>query len=762
MKTAKRTGRRLYAVLLALTLLLGTLPIAAAAAETAPDSTVTLSFTDSGVTASGSDTGYEIDGTSLKITDSGVYTVTGSCSEGNIVVKKGTTDVTLILEDLTLSCSTTAPLACNKETDVTVYLSGTVNLTDNESLDNEESEDFEGAAIKVKSGSSLVVTGTGILNANGVCKNGIKGAALSTVTVNGGTLNITAANNGLAGDNEIIINGGTINIIADNEGIKASPDDDDTDSLGNITINGGSITVTAGDDGIHADGDLIITNGTVTVSAGDDGLKAEYGLTVDGGNITITQCCEGIEGASVVLNGGTGRITASDDGINAANSDLTDYSFVLSIGGGNWYINAGGDGLDSNGTITVSGGVTEVYGAANSGNVALDSMTGCTVSGGTLLAVGMNGMVETPASGVYVLFGSTGMFGGNPFGGTTASTGGVTLSSGDVITIQDSNGTVLHTATAVKTANCVIFASDALSSGETYTLCINGSAAATTSAVTGSGSAMGGQQGQVPGGQQVQVPGGQQGQMPGGQQGQMPGGQQGLVPGQPSDSQSQASGSSSSGSSSSGSSSSGSSSSGSSSSGSSSSGSSSSGGQSQIPVPGSMGFMDVTPDQYYYDAVLWALSKNITAGTSGTTFSPDAACTRAQMVTFLWRSLGCPAVDADNPFFDVDEDDYYYEAVVWAMENDITVGTSGTTFSPNALCTRAQAVAFLWRLAGSAAANGVKNPFDDVQADAYYYDAVLQAVAGGVTTGTSESTFSPDDACTRAQIVTFLYRTNIL
>jgi len=169
-------------------------------------------------------------------------------------------------------------------------------------------------------------------------------------------------------------------------------------------------------------------------------------------------------------------------------------------------------------------------------------------------------------------------------------------------------------------------------------------------------------------------------------------------------------------------------------------------------------FVDVPTDAYYADAVAWAVEEGITTGTSSTTFSPKADCTRAQTVTFLWRAAGCPApATTENPFTDVAEGTYYYDAVLWAVECGITTGTSETTFSPNATVSRAQTVTFLWRQAGSPVAE-VKNPFTDVAADAYYADATTWAVECGITTGMTETTFGPDNNCTRAQIVTFLWR----
>ena len=169
-------------------------------------------------------------------------------------------------------------------------------------------------------------------------------------------------------------------------------------------------------------------------------------------------------------------------------------------------------------------------------------------------------------------------------------------------------------------------------------------------------------------------------------------------------------------------------------------------------------FVDVATGSYYEDAVDWAVGNGITQGTDATHFAPDGICTRAQAVAFLWRAAGSPKPETRTmPFTDVPAGSYYYDAVLWAVENDITKGTSDTTFSPNMTCTRAQIVAFLWRSEKSPAA-GTANPFADVKSAAYYADAVLWAVKENITRGTTNTTFSPDADCTRAQIVTFLWR----
>ena len=169
-------------------------------------------------------------------------------------------------------------------------------------------------------------------------------------------------------------------------------------------------------------------------------------------------------------------------------------------------------------------------------------------------------------------------------------------------------------------------------------------------------------------------------------------------------------------------------------------------------------FRDVSKRSYYYDAVTWAVENGVTDGTGSNTFSPDKACTRAEIVTFLWRATGKPAAKSRaNPFTDVSSSAYYYDAVLWAVEAGITQGTSATTFSPDKTCSRAEAVTFLYRAANGKVSSGTV-PFTDVPANAYYKDAVLWAVAENVTQGTGSSTFSPDKTCSRAEIVTFLYR----
>ena len=172
-----------------------------------------------------------------------------------------------------------------------------------------------------------------------------------------------------------------------------------------------------------------------------------------------------------------------------------------------------------------------------------------------------------------------------------------------------------------------------------------------------------------------------------------------------------------------------------------------------------MPFADVKPNDFYYRAVRWAVDENITAGVSATSFAPNAVCTRSQVVSFLWREAGSPEPDSVNSrFVDVDPSAWYGKAVLWAVEQGITFGVDANHFNPDADCTRAQIVAFLWRYANKPAPASTKSPFSDVQMDDWFAKPVLWAVEQGITLGVGGSRFAPDDPCTRGQVVAFLWR----
>ena len=170
-------------------------------------------------------------------------------------------------------------------------------------------------------------------------------------------------------------------------------------------------------------------------------------------------------------------------------------------------------------------------------------------------------------------------------------------------------------------------------------------------------------------------------------------------------------------------------------------------------------FLDVDAERFYGPAVAWAVNDGITSGMSETSFAPNGSCTRGQVITFLWRAAGKPEpAGTENPFTDVSSDRFYYKAILWAAEQGIANGLTDTTFGPEKTVTRGQFVTFLWRAAGKPEATGGENPFADVTEERFFYEAVLWAAEKGVTSGMTETTFVPDDFCTRGQVVTFLFR----
>ena len=352
---------------------------------------VTFTFSDSGIEAALTSIGdgntsekYEIDGTSLVIKEAGVYVLAGSCTDGNVKVKKGTTGVVLVLNGLTLTSADTAVIACNKSSQVTIEAAaGSENTLTDSAQNNEDNypdnENVENAVLKCKDGSQVVLCGTGILNINANGKNGIKSGATTTeegeayLTIKELTLNITAPVNDAINAEQL------------------------------LNVESGSLTISAADDAVHCD---------LVLNIGEEGTQ--------GPSITITECNEGLEGAIVNIASGEIDVTASDDCINAANSSLSGYDFEINISGGT--INAytsGGDGFDSNADMNISGGTVVVWSANSADNEPLDADRTITISGGIVLAAGgSSGMgMNLEASQPCVIFGSDSFGGFGGFGG---------------------------------------------------------------------------------------------------------------------------------------------------------------------------------------------------------------------------------------------------------------------------------------------------------------------------------------------------------
>ena len=788
--------KKLLVALLASALAAGMLPASACAASssyTTANATL-IRFTDAAAKASGKYTGYEIDGTDVSITAAGTYVFSGDCDNGSITVKKGVTGVTIVLNGLTLTNDDSAAITLNKTAEASlIAAAGTTNTV----ADTEGSND-ENAAVKVKSGAALAISGMGTLTVDGNAKNGIKGAADAVITVAEVKLNINAADDGLSCDDELNITGGTLSITAGGDAVKASPDTGDTEnpdttSLGNVTISGGTLTLNATGDGIQADGDLTIsggtfhvktngghttaltddsasckgfkagktltvTGGTLTVDSADDALHASTDVTISGGTLTlatgddgvhadndlvigakgasststprinITASYEGLEGTTVTVYSGDIDVAASDDGVNAASSQLGERSdkYAINIAGGDLYIDAGSDGLDSNNDITITGGKVEVYGADAMMDAAIDYDGTFTLSGGTLFGAGMEPSAGTQA---YIAVGETspsgGGMGGGPngqgggqgmtppgdangsadgnrptppnFSGNTSTDGTFTpptkpsggkadgkpsgnlpnresalgIKEGSVITVQDSSGKTLCTATALGSMSSVIFSSADIKEGETYTVLVDGTSVGTAEAKLGTTDSSSSNNTFKPG--------------------------QGGQPNQ-------------------------------------------NGSQATVG-----GFKDVAQNSWYAGAVQYVTSNSLMNGTSTTAFSPSATMSRGMLMTVLARYAG-ESTEGGTV--------WHEKGMNWAKNKGISDGSA-----PNRNITREQLAAMLYRYAGEPDGAADLSAYTDAgSVSAYAEKAVQWCVKNGILTGKTSSTLAPKATATRAECAAMLQR----
>lgn len=342
--------------------------------------------------------------------------------------------------------------------------------------------DIANGYIYIENSDITIVSGDDGISANGCLYIANSGTKTINITTNGGApTTVTERSSDLA-DGKALKTGG----------IKFNDVDYPSTASSNygLIISGGEYILNSNDDAIHSKGNLIVLGGNLTIATGDDGLHAEYLTKIVSGNITITKSYEGIEGATVEILDGTINVTASDDGINAANSDLGRYSFYILISGGDLVVNAQGDGLDSNGTLKITGGSVCVYGPTGNGDASLDADTGIIITGGSVIAVGSAGMVENPSTN------------------STQRYISLTLSSqmqaGTAITVTDENGNTLASVTPPKSYQSVIISLPSFTEGATYTITVGSSTYSATldqiGTALGTNMHGGGNQGFRPGG----------------------------------------------------------------------------------------------------------------------------------------------------------------------------------------------------------------------------------------------------------------------
>lgn len=563
--------------------------------------------------------------------------------------------------------------------------------------------------------------------------------SLGNVTISGGTLTLNATEDGIQADGDLTISGGTFHVKTNGGHTTALTDDSASckgfKAGGALTVTGGTLTVDSADDALHASTDVTISGGTLTLATGDDGVHADNDLVIgtkgasstSTPRINITASYEGLEGTTVTVYSGDIDVAASDDGVNAASSTLGERSdkYAISIAGGDLYIDAGSDGLDSNNDINITGGKVEVYGADAMMDVAIDYDGTFTLSGGTLFGAGMEPSAGTQA---YIAVGETspsGGMGGGPngqgggqgmtppgdangsadgnrpappnFSGNTSTDGTFTpptkpsggkadgkpsgnlpnresalgIKEGSVITVQDSSGKTLYTATALGSMSSVIFSSADIKEDETYTVLVDGTSVGTAEAKLGTTDSSSSNSTFKPG--------------------------QGGKPNQ-------------------------------------------NGSQATVG-----GFKDVAQNSWYAGAVQYVTSNSLMNGTSTTAFSPSATMSRGMLMTVLARYAG-ESTEGGTV--------WYEKGMNWAKNKGISDGSA-----PNRNITREQLAAMLYRYAGEPDGAADLSAYADAgSVSAYAEKAVQWCVKNGILTGKTSSTLAPKATATRAECAAMLQR----
>ena len=334
------------------------------------ENAATFTFSDEGITSEGAaDETYTVKGTALTIKAEGTYVLKGSCTDGSVKVKKETKNVVIVLDGLTLTSQTTAPICVNKTAEAEIIAAaGTENtLADTAANASSDNTDAEKAVIKAKDGSTLTLSGSGTVNVSANGKNGIKGGATTALTVKEQNLNITSVDNALASDGSVTIDSGNIHIKStEGDGIKSTPDDGDTDSAGTITLNGGTVTVEQAADGIQAANAITITDGSYQVVCSDNAIKSDLSVQVDGGTLDLTAGGDGIKASNATSDTTTDTTTDSSTTTDdSTTDDTTTTTGDITINGGDITINATGDDIQAEVSLTIADGIFDL--TANGG-----------------------------------------------------------------------------------------------------------------------------------------------------------------------------------------------------------------------------------------------------------------------------------------------------------------------------------------------------------------------------------------------------------
>lgn len=446
---------------------------------------VAIALLDGGSTAG---TGVTVDGDSLTITAGGTYRVTGVLTDGQVVVDSPDEEIVhLVLDGATITSSTTAPISILDAEEVVVVLAtGSQNTLTDATTHTVASADVDEPDAALFSTADLTIAGDGALIVNARYRDGI--ASKDGLVVAGGTITVIAADDGIRGKDYLVVEGGSITVDAGGDALKSTNEEDA--SLGYVRIAGGALDLEAGSDAIDAWSSAIVDGGTIEISAGDDAIHAETRLEVNGGTVDIARSYEGLEATQIVITGGAITLVAEDDGLNVAGgvdaSGWTDEGgfggqggqgggpgfetpiegYYVEMTGGTLVIDAAGDGFDSNGSATVTGGTIVINGPLGNGNGAIDVNGELLVSDAVLVAAGSIGMAETPSASsaqatLHVQFNNQ-------------------LAAGTIVRIQAEDGTAIATFEASKGFQSLVVSSPDLVAGAAYEVLTGGTVAGTS------------------------------------------------------------------------------------------------------------------------------------------------------------------------------------------------------------------------------------------------------------------------------------------